>query len=351
MIPSLPPVVDVDELNNLTLLSPESQNWRTFAARHATSPMQRPPWLDALTSAYGLEARIMALTDPQGGMLAALPMIRSKLPWRRRWTALPFTDTLQPVAVDARHRDELLIAAAKDGDTEPILIRSHAPLDGWFTRQVGTMQVLDLSNGVAGVLRSADAHHRRNVRRAQRPGGGLTAKPINSRSEFLGAGLTLMAQSRRRLGAPTQPHRYWSQMWELHEQDEALTIGVYLGDKLVATGVFIIGSNHAVYKYGASDSALWKLRTNYLMFATAFDHIAARGVQSMDLGISDLGNTSLREYKARWGGEEQPAHFSATDAQLLPDTLEPGRLLTQAIQHTPVFVGRTIGSLAYPLVA
>ena len=344
-------MVDVNELNNLALLSPASQSWRTFAARHATSPMQHPMWLDALIGAYGLEARIMALSDPHGGMLAALPMIRSKVPWRRRWTALPFTDTLQPVAVDARHRDELLIAAAKDGDKQPILIRTHAPLAGWFTRQVGTMQVLDVSNGVEGVLRSAHAHHRRNVRRAQRPGEGLTAKPINSRSEFLGAGLTLMARTRRRLGAPTQPRRYWSQVWKLHEQDDALTIGVYLGDKLVASGVFIIGGSHAVYKYGASDATQWRLRTTYLMFATAFDHIAARGVRSMDLGISDLSNTSLRRYKARWGGEEQPAHFSATDAQLLPATLEPGRLLTRAIQNTPVFVGRTIGSLAYPFVA
>jgi CelD/BcsL family acetyltransferase involved in cellulose biosynthesis len=344
-------LVAVNQLNNLALLSPASQSWRTFAVSHATSPMQHPTWLDVLTRAYGLEARIIALTDPHGEMLAALPMIRSKVPWRRCWTALPFTDTFEPVAVDAQHRDELLVAAAKDGDNQPILVRTHAPLAGWFTRKVGTVQVLDVSNGVEGVLRSADAHHRRNVKRAQRPEAGLTAKPIGSRSEFLGAGLSLMAQSRRRLGAPTQPRRYWSQVWQLHEQDEALTIGVYLGDKLVASGIFIIGGNHAVYKYGASDARLWKLRTTYLMFATAFDHIAARGVQSMDLGISDLSNTLLREYKSRWGGEEQPAHFSATDAQLLPDTLEPGRLLTQAIQNTPVFVGRTIGSLGYPFVA
>jgi hypothetical protein len=36
---------------------------------------------------------------------------------------------------------------------------------------------------------------------------------------------------------------------------------------------------------------------------------------------------------------------------MLPDTLEPGPLLTKAIQRTPLFLGRTIGSIAYPFVA
>jgi hypothetical protein len=87
------------------------------------------------------------------------------------------------------------------------------------------------------------------------------------------------------------------------------------------------------------------------MLANAFDHIAARGVKSLDLGTTDVHNTSLRSFKANWGGEERPAYFSATDSRLLPDTLEPGSLLTRTIQNTPVFVGRAIGSLAYPFAA
>jgi CelD/BcsL family acetyltransferase involved in cellulose biosynthesis len=335
----------------ISLLSTESEEWRAFAVRYAGSPLQHPAWLDTVTGSYRLRARIMAHTDSQGSILAGLPMIRSKLPWRNRWTSLPFTDTLEPVAVDKTHRDELLIAVAEHADAEPIVVRTHAALPGWFSRQVGTVQVIELSNGAEGVLRGADAHHRRSVNRAHRPEVGLIAKPITGRSEFLGASLDLIAQSRRRLGAPTQPRRYWSRVWELHERDEALTIGVYLGDKLVANGIFIIGSDHAVYKYGASDLATRRSRASFLMFATAFDRMAARGVKSMDFGITDLHNASLRQFKARWGGEEQPAHFSATDPRVLPTRLEPGRLLTKTIQHAPVFVGRTVGSFAYPFVA
>ena len=132
---------------------------------------------------------------------------------------------------------------------------------------------------------------------------------------------------------------------------EALTIGVRFGDALVANGIFVIDDTDAVYKYGASDEATRHLRTSFLMFATAFDHLAARGIRTMDFGISALHNTGLRKFKARWGGEERPVRFSATDSRMLPDTLEPGPLLTKAIRHTPVFVGRTVGSVAYPFAA
>lgn len=336
-------------MSSISLISPESDDWRAFAVEHATSPLQHPAWLDTLTGAYALHARIIALTDSRGSILAALPMVRRKLPWRRGWTSLPFTDTLEPVARDEIHRNQLLTAAAGRAGAEPILVRTHAPTPGWFSRQVGTVQVIDLTDGVNGVLRGARPKTRQNVKLARK--AGLTARPIVSRGEFMGANLALIAQSRRRLGAPTQPRRYWSRVWELHERGIALTIGVYLDDRLLANAIFVIGSRHGTFKYSASEAATRGLRSNYLAFATALEHIAARGVRSIDLGISDLHNASLREYKVRWGGEEQPAYFSATDGAMLPDTLEPGRLLTKTIQRTPVFVGRTVGSLAYPFAA
>jgi hypothetical protein len=335
----------------LALLPPEDRGWRAFAEAHATSPVQHPAWLDAITGAYRLEARIIALGDSRGAILAALPTIGSKLPWRRRWTSLPFTDALEPVAVSPEHRDELLIAAADEAEIQPIIIRTLARLPGWCSREVGTVHAIDLSDGAEGVLRGASKGHRRNVKRAQRSGTGLSVRPITSRSEFLGASLSLTARSRRRLGAPTQPRRFWSQVWKLHDRDEALTIGVYLAGRLVANGTFILGSDHAVFKYAASDAATWHLRPNHLMFATAFDHIATRGLKALDFGVTDLRNTTLRDFKSSWGGEERPAYYSATDARLLPDMLEPGRLLSETIQHAPVSVGRAIGSLAYPFVA
>ncbi len=345
----MPSPTHTQAASSISVLSPDSDGWRTFATEHATSPLQHPAWLDTLTGAYRLHAQIVALTDSQGSILAGLPMIHSKLPWRKGWTSLPFTDTFEPITDNDTHRDELLSEAAKHAGAEPILLRTHTDLPGWSSRQVGTVQVLDLTEGAEGVLRGAKSKTRQNIKLACK--AGLTAKPIVSRSEFMGANLDLLACSRARLGAPTQPRRYWSRVWELHEREQALTIGVYLNEKLLANAIFVIGDRHATFKYSASDAQGKNLRSNYLAFATALQELEARGMQSMDFGITDMHNTSLRKYKVHWGGEEQPAYFSATDASMLPDTIEPGRLLTTVIQRTPVFVGRTVGSLAYPFVA
>jgi len=334
----------------LTSFSPDDERWRVFAQRYATSPFQNPAWLDTLVSAYGLTTQIRALTDSAGSILALLPMTASKLPWRNRRISLPFTDTVEPIAVDAVRRDELLVAIAQEA-SPPVVVRTHVDLPGWFSRQVGTVQCIDLSAGAEGALREAAGNTRRHVQRAMRPATGLSARPLCLREEFISDAVEVVSRSRRRLGVPTQPRRFWSRMWELHERGHALTIGAYKREELVALGVFLVGSTHAVHKYSASDLATRHLGSNYLVLATAFESLANRGVETLDFGVTDLRNASLRRFKRHWGGAELPARFSATDPSALPNALEPSRLLAMTIRQSPAFVGRTVGSLAYPLVA
>jgi lipid II:glycine glycyltransferase (peptidoglycan interpeptide bridge formation enzyme) len=130
-----------------------------------------------------------------------------------------------------------------------------------------------------------------------------------------------------------------------------MTVGVYLDGALAASGIFLLGRRHAVYKYSASEPSTWKLRPNHLMLSSAFDLLAARGMRTMDFGLTDLENTTLHHFKAAWGGEEMPAHFSATDPQLLPESTEASRILSVTMQHAPVGVARFLGALAYRYMA
>jgi CelD/BcsL family acetyltransferase involved in cellulose biosynthesis len=337
-------------LTNLTILSPEDRRWGTFVAAHASSPFQSVDWLKTLTSAYGLTAQVVVLIDNEGELKAGLPLVRSMLPIRKRWTCLPFTDVVEPIATNSATREELLMAIANDWQTDPIIIRANVSAPGWTSRQVGTVRTIDVTDGASGVLRDAGSNAKREVKRANKE-TSLRAAVVNSREEFLGPYYRLTARSRRRVGVPTQPRRYWSRVWDLHEEDLAMTIGVYRDGTLVASGVFLLGPTHAVYKYGASEPSAWKLRPNHLMLSVAFDRLAERDASTMDFGLTDLANTSLREFKGRWGGQETAASFSATDPRLLPNGTEPGRLLTATIRHTPVLIGRAIGTLAYRYMA
>lgn len=338
-------------MSALQIMDAADPRWRSHALEHADSPLQHPAWLDTLIGAYGLRARVAALTAGDGTVLASLPLIASKLPWRRRWTALPFTDALAPVAADAAQRERLLGALAERPHLKPALVRTRAQAPGWTSRRVGSVHTLDISAGLDEVLRAANRQTRQNVRVAERSERGLTVRALTSRSEFMGPHLALVARSRSRVGVPTQPRRYWSRLWEMHERGDALTLVVDVDGRIAASGLFLLGASEAVYKYSHADLVTRNLRTNYLLLAAAIERLNELGLRSLDFGITDLRNESLCRFKRQWGSEERPAYFSATDSALLPRTIEPGRLLSKTIQRSPSALGRTIGSLAYGFIA
>lgn len=288
--------------------------------------------------------------DREGALEACLALIRSTLPWRKRWTCLPFSDVVDSIATSTSSREALLAATAQNCKARAIIVRAATSAPGWTARELGTVQTVDLADGATGVLRSAGTNAKRSAKRARRQSTLRTAL-VGSREEFLGPHLDLIARSRRRLGVPTQPRRYWSLLWDLHESGGAITIGVYRDDALVASGSFLLGASHAIYKYGASEPSTWQLRPNHLMFAAAFDRLAERGMRTMDFGFTDLANSSLREFKRTWGGEEATACYSATDPRVLPQSTEPGRVLSAVIRHAPAPTSRAIGSLGYRYTA
>lgn len=331
--------------------SPDDRRWREFAAAHASSPLQSAAWLDVITGAYRLKAKVALALGPAGEVLAALPMIRGVLPGRRVWTALPFTDVCEPIAVHESHRLALLEELTARNPGDKLVVHARAERPGWHSREVGTTQVLDLSGGLDAVLAGAQAKHRRSVARASRADSGLTAALIEDRGRFLGECLDLTVRSRRRLGTPTQPRRYWQRIWSLHERGDAITVGVWRGEEIASVGTFLLCGDRAVNKYSASDVATRSLKTNFLMYAHAFEVLAARGIRTLDFGVSDLRNEGLRSFKAHWGGQELPVYYSATDERLLPDSLETGHMVAEAIRRCPVSLVRALGTVAYPLAA
>ena len=247
------------------------------------------------------------------------------------------------MARSAGRAEELLSALSLHPELPPILVRTHAELAGWFTQQVGFVHVLDISDGRDGVLRAATRTTRQNVRVAERPETGIEAKVLSTRSEFMGPHLALVARSRSRACPQAAP------------------LGSRIGTCRSGASTTVVSTAGAlqrrarcscsarqrggqVQRSGSDPAAAPELPG----LATAIDHLHAKGIRSLDFGVTDIRNETLREYKRRWESEEQPAHFSATHPRLLPDSLEPGRLLTRAVQRTPSVVGRTISSLSYP---
>ena len=100
--------------------------------------------------------------------------------------------------------------------------------------------------------------------------------------------LASTAVCRRRLGMPTQPRSYWSNLWDLHERDQALTVAAHLAGRPVASVIFVLGNGHSVLKHSANDAAYRQLCPSHLVVATALELLAEHGIKSMDFGTSSL---------------------------------------------------------------
>jgi CelD/BcsL family acetyltransferase involved in cellulose biosynthesis len=335
-------------------LEPQDERWSRFVDEQPEAlPFHRACWAAALAECYGFRPFVLALIGDGGEVQAGLPILEIVDGMRRRrWVGLPFTDRCPPLLA----RDDLAapfaaaLAAAADADGVR-RVEVHAALDGLDQHTVATMHVLDLSPGVEALRRGFAAAVRRNIRRAERE--GLVVRRAAGEEDVTGAFYRLHVMTRRRLGVPVQPRRFFTLLWRRVLQPGGGTLLLaYAGDTAVAGAVFLEAGRTVVYKYGASDAAAWHLRPNNLLFAEAISHSAQDGFAHFDFGRSDLQDSGLRAFKAGWGGVEQPLVYSAIGGGgRLSGHGGAERALGAVIRRSPAWVCRGIGETLYRYAA
>ncbi len=160
----------------------------------------------------------------------------------------------------------------------------------------------------------------------------------------------LHMQTRRRLGVPVQPLRFFRCLWQhVLSQRLGFTLLAFKDQTPIAGGVFLHWHKMLTYKYGASLSEYWQLRPNNLLFWNAIRWGCEQGYQSFDWGRTDLDDEGLRNFKRGWGSEEHIVnyHVVANSSPASQSTRSRVRFVEPLIQHSPVWVGRAIGTLLY----
>ena len=127
---------------------------------------------------------------------------------RARWVALPFTDRCPALAADAapeRALAEALPAAAAAARVGTVQVR--APLPGPPRLPVAVQHVLDLRPGPDALARGFSSAARRGVRKARRE--GVEIRVGATEDDLARIYYALHLQTRRRLGVPVQPRRFF----------------------------------------------------------------------------------------------------------------------------------------------
>ena len=279
-----------------------------FVRGHAkASVFHTTGWAEALQRTYAFDP-IVYTTSAAGAALTNGVLLFRVSSWLtgRRLVSVPFADHCEPLveASDDRAAIGATLSAAAEKDWDYVELR---PLsgggfpDGPLFREASSYRfhTIDLQPSSDELfLRFHKSHIQRKIRRAERDGvvceSGRSPALLNA---FYG----LLVMTRRRHGIPPQPMKWFANLMACCSDQMTIRVA-YVGNRAVASILTLQFGRTLVYKYGCSDAAYHNRGVMPLLFWNAIQDAKTGGLQSFDLGRSDVSNSGLIAFKERLGG-------------------------------------------------
>jgi CelD/BcsL family acetyltransferase involved in cellulose biosynthesis len=337
----------------LVELEVEDARWLRFAgdAPDAT-PFHHPAWLRALTATYRYQGLVAAQLDEAGRVVAGLPLLRVRRPLAGTvYVSLPFADHVPPLACNEQGVQALageLERWRRNRGGPGVEVRSALPpSEGLTLFDAGVRHLLALE-AETGELRHLKPSVARHVRAAQRAGVQVR---FSRAPGDLATFYRFHLQTRRRLGVPVQPRRFFGSLWQ-HVVEPGLGFLAIAEDAQgapLATALFLAHKRTLVYKYGASDASRWHLKPNHLLFWRVLEWGSQEGFDVLDFGRSDAESQGLRQFKSGWGAVEVPLQYTrlGKSGGTAAGTGRLGSALHLVIRRSPPVVCRALGELLY----
>ena len=342
-------------VQSLARVSIDDPRWLAFLeSQRSATAFHHPAWGRLVERCYGFRPFVLAATDGGGTIEAGLPLaeVSTRLQGRR-WVSMPFVDYCPPLvpASAAPGLSRGLDAARLDAGISSVDVR--APLEG-PALQGGAQwvrHVLELGDDPAAQFDGFHRMTRRNVRHAER--SGLTIRQGDGESALTEDFYRLHVETRRRLGVPVQPRRFFRLLWEeLIAKGLGFVSFAYSGSKPVAGAVFLTWNGNMIYKFGASDADAWHARPNNLIFWHAIQKGIETHATSLDFGRSEVDQEGLRSFKAGWGAREEELVYAHLPERGAHRTIgHASSALAPAIRRSPAWFARLVGELFYRYAA
>jgi len=332
------------------LLELDDPGWVEFVrGRHEATLFHHPAWARLLVDCYGYRAMALALTEGAGAVTAGLPVLEVRRPLgERRWVSLPFTDYCPPLAAEKEPElvDELA-ALTRSRTVRGLELRAQlADRAGIQVHSAHVRHELGLDPDINVTWTRLFKNHRRNVRLAERAGVRIARGGSAADMETF---YRLHLRTRRRLGVPIQPRRFFRLLLErVIAPGLGFALIAYSGDTPIAAAIFGSWNGTLIYKYSARDERFAKLDANYLLIWTAIRIASESGCHTVDLGRSDLEQAPLRGFKSGWGAREEPLAYSwIANRPIKPSSRRLQGMMGSVIRNSAPWLCRTVGELFY----
>lgn len=330
--------------------------WLRFVeAQPDATVFHHPAWSQLLAATYGYQPSVLVRHGPEGQITAGLPVVDLRTISGRRVVSLPFTDYCPPLAPSPSDQTalarDLIDWRIRSGARDVLVHGELSEETGIHHLTRGVRHILPLrATSIEMMADLKGGMVARAIRKAQRH--GLDSR-IDAGPAALDPFYRLHLETRRRLGVPVQPKRFFENLWNhVLGRDLGFAVVAYRGSDAVAAAVFLAWNGNLVYKFGASDRRYWELRPNNLVMWTAIEWACRHGFRTLDFGRSDLDNRGLRDFKSHWGAAEVPLVYSVIGRRASSHGSGLAmRTMGRIIRVTPPVMCRALGEVLYRRVA
>jgi CelD/BcsL family acetyltransferase involved in cellulose biosynthesis len=285
--------------------------WQRLVAASHTTVFQSQPWMQVLSDTYGFEILAYLLLDDSGVPVAGIPFAMIHDIRGQRRVSLPFSDYCDPLVQDPRHWSAL----ANHLLAEPIpfalrCLHNLLPLADSRLPVVNQAKWhgVELQPGLETLWQAIDGSAKRAIRKAQQHGVTVgIAEDITDLRAFYDMHLCLRKYKYEMLA---QPYLFFANIWRhFIEQELGILLVARWQGQIIGATLFLEWQNSLFYKFNASAPTGLAVRPNDLIIWQAIQYAKAKGLTTLDFGLSDWDQDGLVRYKRKFSSEEKTIYF------------------------------------------
>ncbi|MFO7569376.1 MAG: GNAT family N-acetyltransferase [Smithellaceae bacterium] len=337
--------------------------WDRFVQNHPRGwIVHLSGWKTAIENAFPhMKGHFLALIDSETGVInAGMPVyeIRSWLTGNRL-VSIPFASICDPLILNRQQSDALTASAfsllenlgfsymeVRTLQTNP-LINNHLKDTSEYKHHY-----LDLSGGPEDIWKNISYKSIRYL--INKAAKNKLQLKYASNEEDIRSFYTLYAATRKRLGLPAQPYLFFKTLYDLFSPTGNVIILLALSGQNVVAGHLLFKFNDRVSAEASGEDARYRhLNTNQFLYWEGIKSACAEGYKIYDFGRTSAYNTTLTDFKRRWGTRQTDIHTFFYDkntkapASTNRENSTPYKVIRYICQNSPDAIQTVLSRFCY----
>lgn len=341
--------------NKLIEIDPcEEPAWNEFIDRHPFGLIYHlSEWKRLIENCFGhMKGHYFVLTGSDE-IKAALPVyeVRSWL-LGNRLVSIPFATICDPL-VSSRNEFEDLFGAVKNLfrglDSRYIEVRalySTEFLDQSLRKSSFKCHYLNLETD----LKTIENNFHHSLRQKLRKVGRSNLKLKTGESETdLREIYRLNIITRKRLGLPPQPFKFFKILWDIFYPDKIRLLIAEHQEKAIAGVILYIFKDRVSAEFTVTDWSYIKMNPVHFLYWEIIKWSHSSGYKVFDLGRTDTGNEGLMSFKNSWGMEmmDIPQYFFPERKTIPIKGSFIHKVAETIFSKSPDFAAKILGDICY----